>query len=90
MKLKKLVEYYKDNPKNYWFKRKIYGWGWIPVKWQGWLVTFIGLIILVAGIYIGEFDDSPGATIIGLVLMIIFILFFCLWKGEKPHWQWGN
>ena len=28
-------EYIRNNPKGYWFKRKLYGWGWFPVKWEG-------------------------------------------------------
>ena len=84
------IEYLKDNPKEYWFKRKLYGWGWVPVKWQGWLVVFIGLAIFIASIYIGETDDAPGAVIIGLILMIAIIFAFGYWKGEKPKWSWGR
>ena len=87
---KRYSEYLNNNPKGYWFKRKLYGWGWVPVKWQGWLVVAISIAILMAGIYIGEIDDAPGAAGIGLVLMIVLILFFGFWKGEKPRWQWGS
>ncbi|MDO8508171.1 MAG: hypothetical protein Q7S27_00635 [Nanoarchaeota archaeon] len=76
-------KYFKDNPNGYWFKRKLYGWGWVPVKWQGWLVVTICLAIFIASIYIGETDDAPGAVIIGLILMIAIIFGFGYWKGEK-------
>lgn len=35
-------------PKQLWFKRKTYGWGWVPVTWQGWLLTFgyVALLLL--------------------------------------------
>ncbi len=26
--IKKYLNYIKDNPEHYWFKAKIYGWGW--------------------------------------------------------------
>ena len=87
---KKYIEYLKDNPEGYWFKRKLYGWGWTPVKWQGWLVTLIGVVICITGVYIGETDDAPGAALIGVLLMIALILFFGFWKGEKPRWRWGS
>jgi len=45
------IGYMKDNPKKYWFKRKLYGWGWVPVRWQGWFVVLLGISIFVAGIY---------------------------------------
>ncbi len=87
--IKRHIDYFKDNPNNYWFKRKLYGWGWVPVKWQGWLVVAIGIIILIAGIYAGDADDAPGAALLGFLLMITLIFTFGYWKGEKPKWQWG-
>ena len=87
---KNCIEYMKDNPKGYWFKRKLYGWGWVPVKWQGWLVVAIGLAIFIASIYIGEADDAPGAVVMGLILMIAIIFAFGYWKGERPKWSWGR
>ncbi|MBP6866625.1 MAG: hypothetical protein KBC12_03740 [Candidatus Pacebacteria bacterium] len=87
--IKEYIAYLKDNPEGYWFKRKLYGWGWVPVKWQGWLVVLIGITVLFAGIYIGEIDDAPGAALFGLLLMLALIFTFCYWKGEKPRWQWG-
>lgn len=87
--LKQYIHYLKDNPKGYWFKRKLFGWGWVPVKWQGWLVIVVGMALAATGIYIGEIDDAPGAMLLGLILAIGFIFTFCYWKGEKPRWQWG-
>ena len=87
---KNCIEYMKDNPKGYWFKRKLYGWGWVPVKWQGWLVVFIGLAIFIASIYVGEADDAPGAVVIGFLVMIAIIFAFGYWKGERPKWSWGR
>lgn len=87
--IKEIIAYYKDNPKGYWFKRKIYGWGWVPVKWQGWLVVVVSLVFIFAGIYVGETDDAPGAALLGLLLMLGFVTAFGYWKGEKPRWQWG-
>ena len=83
------VAYLKDNPEGYWFKRKLYGWGWVPVRWQGWLVVVVGITIAIAGIYIGEIDDAPGVMLLGILLMIALIFIFGYWKGEKPRWQWG-
>lgn len=81
------IEYVKDNPKGLWFKRKLYGWGWIPVKWQGWMVVVIGIAFVIAGIYIGEIDDAPGAALMGILLMIAILIAFGYWKGEKPKWS---
>jgi len=75
--VKEYIAYLKDNPparnafsladaggEHLWFKRKLYGWGWVPVRWQGWLVIIVGIAILIAGIQIGEADDAPGAALL--------------------------
>lgn len=92
--IKEYRAYLNDNPEGYWFKRKLYGWGWTPTKWQGWFVilVFIGFLILNAF----RFDPGPNpsdAAVIPFILetfFIVFILIFiCFKKGEKPSWQWG-
>ncbi|MEX1997345.1 MAG: hypothetical protein WEA04_01570 [Candidatus Andersenbacteria bacterium] len=87
--IREYIQYLKDNPEGYWFKAKLFGWGWVPVKWQGWLVVAIGIAIGSAGIYIGDIDDAPGAALMGIFLAITLIFIFGYWKGEKPRWQWG-
>jgi len=44
---KKYIDYFNDNPQKLWFKRKLYGWGWVPVTWQGWLVLGVYIALLV-------------------------------------------
>ncbi|MEK7650001.1 MAG: hypothetical protein AAB367_03550 [Patescibacteria group bacterium] len=86
---KKFVAYYKNNPGGYWFKRNPFGWGWIPVKWQGWIVTLSSVALISGGIYIGETDDAPGAALLGIVLAALLTFGFGHKKGEKVCWQWG-
>ena len=88
--LKKYPAYIKDNPKGYWFKAKMYGWGWTPVKWQGWLVVAVSIVIVAIGMQIGEADDAPGVVLISILLAIAIIFTFGYWKGEKPGWRWGS
>lgn len=91
--MKKYIEYLKNNPKGYWFKRKVYGWGWTPATWQGFLITFlyIGMTLFLA---LTVDENSPTREV-----MFIFIIPFTLatttylrilyLKGEKPKWMWG-
>lgn len=83
------LNYLKDNPKDLWFKRKLYGWGWVPVRWQGWLIIVISVAIGIVGVYLGDKDDSPGLGGLAILLMLGIIFFFGYRKGEKPCWQWG-
>ena len=87
--LKQYLDYLKDNPQGYWFKRKLFGWGWVPVKWQGWLVILVALAVAFTGFYVAQTDDAPEAAFIGVVLMLVILFTFGFWKGQRPRWQWG-
>lgn len=94
---KKYLNYIKDNQEHYWFRRKIWGWGWVPATWQGWLttlayVTFVSLLVL------NREDDIPGNPDSGtnflvfglpIIMLTAIFIFIAYKKGEKPKWQWG-
>ena len=42
----------------------------------------IGILIGIAGIYIGETDDAPGAALIGILLMIGLVVL-----GVRAAWR---
>lgn len=94
---KKYFDYLRDNPERYWFKRKIWGWGWVPVTWQGWLTTFvyIGLILLLVlnreEPIPGNPDSGSNFLVFGLPFSILTAVFVYIAyrTGEKPRWQWG-
>lgn len=86
--------YAKDNPKHLWFKRKLYGWGWTPVTWEGWAVT-IAYVLLVAAFALTIDGNSPKnevafTFILPLILLTITFMSIAYKKGEKPRWQWGD
>lgn len=77
-----------------WFKRKIYGWGWYPATWEGWIVMliYIGAVFSFA-LTIDE--TSPPREFVftfflPFTLLTITLITLCYKKGEKPKWQWGN
>ena len=91
--LKKYIEYLHDNPKGYWFKAKLFGWGWTPVTWQGWIVTliYVALLILFA-LTIDENSSDKEVLftfILPAVLLTITFIRIAYKKGEKPRWNWG-
>ena len=91
---KRYLDYIKDNPQNYWFKRKLYGWGWTPATWEGWLVlaVFIGALIWIS-FDIDRIAQPTGIKLtiffIKVIALVIILLAICYKKGEKPRWQWG-
>lgn len=74
----------------YWFKRKLYGWGWSPSSWEGWVVVgvFLAVIVVIAS----SFDTTITILeAIGLLAVpVLLLLAICYMTGEKPHWQWGH
>ncbi|MFZ2253303.1 MAG: hypothetical protein WAW13_04010 [Minisyncoccia bacterium] len=91
--IKEYVSYLKDNPNGYWFKRKLYGWGWTPATWQGWL-TMGAYLLFVLGFACTIDENSPTREVaftflLPVVILTIALLRICYKKGEKPKWQWG-
>jgi hypothetical protein len=85
------IKYLKDNPKGYWFKRKLYGWGWVPAKWQGWLVILSWVILFTLSIVMIEKNDHEIGKNLAVIFIITGILIWiCYKKGEKPKWRWGK
>ena len=86
-------DYLKDNPKGYWFKKKLYGWGWTPVTWQGWLcvIAYIGILAILS-FTVRENTKLSEALLtffLPLFLLTAGLIFIAYKKGEKPGWQWG-
>lgn len=86
----------KNTEKKYWFKRRLYGFGWTPVCWQGWATVVLFLIIIIGGSLI--LPDKPAMNsfyieiiyFAMLVVSTICIVLVSLIKGPKPKWRWGR
>lgn len=91
--LKEHLDYLKDNPHHYWFKAKLYGWGWVPATWQGWLVILVYLILLtLLGLTLDETSSAREVIflfVLPVILLTITLIRICYRTGEKPRWQWG-
>ena len=96
--IKEYLAYLKDNPKGYWFKRKLYGWGWVPAKWQGWFVIFLYILLVLSLVLVRE-ENIPGNPDSGsnfltfalpIIVLTILLIVVAYKKGEKPCWQWGK
>ena len=92
--VQKYIDYLKDNPKRYWFKRKIWGWGWTPATWEGWLTLFVFIILIVWNfLRIDRASHSISDTLIGALVptavLIAALIVVCYSKGERPRWSWG-
>lgn len=88
------IPYARDNPKNLWFKRKLYGWGWTPVTWQGWLMTAVYVGLVTASALTIDENSPPQEVaftfILPAVLLTIAFIRIAYKKGESPRWTWGR
>ncbi len=90
----KYFDYIKDNPHHLWFKRKLYGWGWTPATWQGW-VAVLGYIVFIGLLTVNLEERSSGRDvllkfIVPVLLGTIALILLAYRTGEKPRWQWGE
>lgn len=85
---------YMNTSKKLWFKRKMYGWGWTPCSWQGWLITVLYIALLTLFVSWLEPMDTFKQVVIKFILplSIITLVFIevAYKKGETPKWQWGK
>ncbi len=72
-----------------WFKRKLYGWGWTPSSWQGWVTVLFWSIFFVS--LVSKIDDHEWLkNLIFIIFSTGLLIYICYKKGEKPRWQWGK
>jgi ubiquinone/menaquinone biosynthesis C-methylase UbiE len=88
------IDYIRDNPEHYWFKRKLYGWGWDPATKEGWLMLAVFVILVMGNAFRLELLMLPESELIFYAVVqtgaLVFILLaICVRTGEKPRWQWG-
>jgi hypothetical protein len=92
--IKDHIDYLKANPEGYWFKRKLYGWGWTPARSEGWIT----LILYIVGVIYFAIKAEPVVSgtlpsledIAPIIILTVILLCVCYLKGEKPKWQWGT
>ncbi len=78
-------------PPKYWFPAKRYGWGWgLPSAWQGWVVLFTYLVLVLGGIPLVE--ASMGSLFfVGFVsVLTVALIGICWLTGGTPRWRWGG
>jgi hypothetical protein len=73
----------------YWFKRKLFGWGWTPATWQGYLATLLYLLIMI-GLSVFIDEESASKDVIVIFFLTLVFIYLAYKKGEPPRWQWGR
>lgn len=81
--------------KRNWFENKIFGWGWVPISWQGWALT-LAYMTIVCGIAIILFllINDPRIFIWLFIPLALacsaYMTKLAYDYGEKPEWPWDE
>lgn len=92
--ISRYIDYIQDNPNHYWFRRKVFGWGWTPATIEGWIVVvvFVGAL-LWTGFSMAQGPEPTEEEILWFLAKVasyvIILIAICYATGEKPRWQWG-
>lgn len=72
----------------YWFAQKRFGYGAVPVTWQGWLTT-LAYLTLIAAIALKAPGDMLRA---GLMLPLTLAYLYFIWTKTDGgfRWRWGR
>lgn len=90
-----LIFWYTRVMKKLWFKNKTYGYGWVPVTWQGWIVIALW-VSLNSGIYLWLRHNSTTELeafmgfLPACILLTLLLITITHKTGEKPGWRWGD
>ncbi|HIA91719.1 TPA: hypothetical protein EYO12_01205 [Candidatus Saccharibacteria bacterium] len=86
-----------QSSKKQWFKRKRYGYGWVPVTIEGWL-TVLAAVVFIVVCSVVILKDVPEntftaevAAFLGIVALTVAVLFYVAKQhGPQPKWRWGT
>ena len=80
--------------KKYLFKRRRYGWGWTPVSWQGWVIVFVPLGVIIANAFLLPGENTTALNLLYYLiitfLLVILLILVVAKNSPKPKWRWGK
>ncbi|MEI6054135.1 MAG: hypothetical protein WCQ49_02065 [Candidatus Saccharibacteria bacterium] len=80
----------------YWFKTRPYGYGWVPVTWQGVAIIIGFILFVITWVMLLEFLAIEDVSIFmavyfsGLVVSVALLLLIVRKHGPKTRWRWGK
>jgi hypothetical protein len=84
MTLQEIRSWYHARP-GYWFRPKLFGFGAVPVAWQGWALTF-GLVVAAATI--GNLAQHRATVYAALLLPLVTGFLYLCWAKTDGDWRW--
>jgi hypothetical protein len=66
------------------------GWGWTPTSWQGWLVSLMWVVALVAGALVLALGGNAVVMLIFEALAIALFFVVVALTGDPPGGGFGR
>ena len=81
-----------------WFIAKSYGYGMVPISWEGWLATLALVLLLLGSAYVNGIFEPEAMTEKDVVRYLLDValfagLFLVLFEKKTKgglKWYWGN
>lgn len=81
----------------YWFRPKKYGWGYVPISWEGWVLTIAFILIFIGLANVTGIHDKNASLKNAFYFatgLLVFVFIFHkiakpLTKGQVK-WNWGG
>jgi hypothetical protein len=81
----------------YWFKSKKFGWGFVPISWEGWITTLMLLVLVQLSAYLNNifsdqitYKDTLSFLFDSILIILVTMPFFTNRCQDKPRWRWGK
>jgi hypothetical protein len=72
----------------YWFAPKLFGFGAVPVTWQGWAATFACVAaVMVAARWL---PTTAEKLIVSCALLAAYVALTISRTDGGLHWRWGR
>ena len=62
----------------------------MPSTWQGWVVLFCFVVLVLIGSFLFPPSKQPGAYAALVGGLCVLLVAVCWLKGEPPRWRWGG
>ncbi|MBO9713061.1 hypothetical protein [Sphingomonas sp.] len=84
MTLQQIRDWYRARP-GYWFRPKLFGWGAVPVTWQGW--ASVAAMVALAW-PIGRLAEARGPQWLALLVPLLLAFAWLCWAKTDGEWRW--
>lgn len=84
MTLQEIRGWYHARP-GYWFRPKLFGWGAVPVTWQGWALTFA---MVAAAIVVTRLAEVRGLELLLPLAPLVAVFSWLCWLKTDGDWRW--